>query len=114
MRKAFSSPKQTHTPFPIMALRTSRLATIQLRPIASLIKYVENRGKILKKLRAVLSGHQGKHLGTLNAESKPKVRVAMKDLITNLDGRVGPPLLLWFLGVPGGLVLVLWLFFFRG
>jgi hypothetical protein len=30
------------------------------------------------------------------------------------DGRIGPPLLLWFLGVPGSIVLVLWFFFFRG
>lgn len=30
------------------------------------------------------------------------------------NGRVGPPLLLWFLGVPGGVCILLWVFFFRG
>lgn len=29
-------------------------------------------------------------------------------------GRVAPPLILWFLGVPGGLCVLLWFFFFRG
>jgi lipid-A-disaccharide synthase-like uncharacterized protein len=29
-------------------------------------------------------------------------------------GRVAVPILLWFMGVPLGLVLLLWLFFFRG
>jgi len=30
-----------------------------------------------------------------------------------VEGRVLPPLLLWMLGVPGGICVVLWLFFFR-
>ena len=30
-----------------------------------------------------------------------------------VDGRVLPPLLLWMLGVPGGICVVLWFFFFR-
>lgn len=30
------------------------------------------------------------------------------------EGRVGPPLLLWVLGVPGSICLILWFFFFRG
>ncbi len=30
-----------------------------------------------------------------------------------IEGRILPPLLLWMLGVPGGVVLLLWLFFFR-
>ncbi len=29
-------------------------------------------------------------------------------------GDVARPLLLWILGVPGGIVLLLWFFFFRG
>ena len=29
-------------------------------------------------------------------------------------GRVAVPILLWFMGVPFGLVFLLWLFFFRG
>ena len=31
----------------------------------------------------------------------------------DIEGRILPPLLLWMLGVPGGVVLLLWLFFFR-
>jgi|GEM_PF-3384094 len=31
-----------------------------------------------------------------------------------VEGRVLPPLLLWMLGVPGGICLILWVFFFRG
>ncbi|MDI1294251.1 MAG: hypothetical protein PSV18_16165 [Methylobacter sp.] len=30
-----------------------------------------------------------------------------------VEGRVLPPLLLWMLGVPGGICIVLWIFFFR-
>jgi hypothetical protein len=30
-----------------------------------------------------------------------------------IEGRILPPLILWMLGVPGGIVLLLWLFFFR-
>ncbi|MEQ1559669.1 MAG: hypothetical protein ABL933_12125 [Methyloglobulus sp.] len=30
-----------------------------------------------------------------------------------MEGRILPPLILWMLGVPGGVVLILWLFFFR-
>lgn len=38
----------------------------------------------------------------------------MKNLIDNVNGRVGVPILLWFLGVPGFFVLLLWFFIFRG
>lgn len=31
----------------------------------------------------------------------------------NMEGRILPPLILWMLGVPGGIVLILWFFFFR-
>lgn len=30
------------------------------------------------------------------------------------QGRILPPLILWMLGVPGFIVILLWLFFFRG
>ncbi|MCB1724837.1 MAG: hypothetical protein KDJ39_14200 [Gammaproteobacteria bacterium] len=30
------------------------------------------------------------------------------------QGRILPPLILWMLGVPGFVVVLLWLFFFRG
>ena len=32
----------------------------------------------------------------------------------NQKGRVAVPILLWIMGVPLGLVFILWLFFFRG
>ncbi len=31
-----------------------------------------------------------------------------------VEGRILPPLLLWMLGVPGGICVNLWIFFFRG
>ncbi len=34
--------------------------------------------------------------------------------IDNINGRVGVPILLYFLGVPGVVVIFLWLFFFKG
>jgi len=30
-----------------------------------------------------------------------------------MEGRILPPLILWMLGVPGVVVIVLWVFFFR-
>lgn len=30
------------------------------------------------------------------------------------EGRVGAPILLWMLGVPGSICVLLWLFIFRG
>lgn len=44
--------------------------------------------------------------------SKTKMTL-LRDAIEATEGRVGPPLLLWLLGVPGSICLVLWLFFFR-
>jgi hypothetical protein len=35
-------------------------------------------------------------------------------VLANEDGRVGPPLLLWFLGVPGSICVALWFFVWRG
>lgn len=60
--------------------------------------------------------------GILGAEKSENSRnVSLFSRIKNFnildldeEGKIGPPLLLWFLGVPGGLVLILWLFFFRG
>lgn len=37
-----------------------------------------------------------------------------KKSIDNANGRVGVPILLYFLGVPGVVCLLLWAFFFRG
>ena len=58
-------------------------------------------------------------LGAENGETSRKVSLFDKIKNFNIvdlaeDGGVGAPLLLWFLGVPGGLVIILWLFFFRG
>jgi hypothetical protein len=38
----------------------------------------------------------------------------MKALYHRIQGKIGIPILLWFLGVPGFVVFLLWLFFFRG
>ncbi len=38
----------------------------------------------------------------------------MKNELLSQEGRVAAPLLLWFLGVPGFVVVLLWLFIFRG
>ncbi len=32
----------------------------------------------------------------------------------SVEGKVAVPILLWFLGVPGFIVILLWAFFFRG
>jgi hypothetical protein len=31
-----------------------------------------------------------------------------------VEGRILPPLILWMLGVPGGVCVILWFFFFKG
>ncbi|MBC7419241.1 MAG: hypothetical protein H7328_00800 [Bdellovibrio sp.] len=38
----------------------------------------------------------------------------LNQVVDNVNGKVGVPILLYFLGVPGGLVILIWLFFFRG
>lgn len=38
----------------------------------------------------------------------------MKSILKNAEGRVAVPMLMWFMGVPGFLVVLLWFFFFRG
>lgn len=38
----------------------------------------------------------------------------MKHLLKGAEGRVGMPILLWFMGVPGFFVVLLWFVFFRG
>lgn len=37
-----------------------------------------------------------------------------QSLIENINGKVGVPILLYFLGVPGFFCVLIWLFFFRG
>jgi hypothetical protein len=37
-----------------------------------------------------------------------------KQLIDNVYGKVGVPILLYFLGVPGLVCILIWLFFFKG
>ncbi len=53
-------------------------------------------------LKQLTKDHQMKNLSIL------------KNTVSNAYGRVGVPILLYFLGVPGALVILLWLFFFRG
>ncbi len=38
----------------------------------------------------------------------------LKNLVHKAEGKIGVPILLWILGVPGFVVILLWLFFFRG
>jgi hypothetical protein len=38
----------------------------------------------------------------------------MKIALKNAEGRVAVPMLMWFMGVPGFIVILLWFFFFRG
>jgi hypothetical protein len=35
-------------------------------------------------------------------------------LVKNIEGSVSQPLILWFLGVPGGICALLWFFIWRG
>jgi len=37
-----------------------------------------------------------------------------RNIGSKMEGRILPPLILWMLGVPGGIVILLWIFFFRG
>jgi hypothetical protein len=37
----------------------------------------------------------------------------MKKIIRNIEGRITPPLLLWALGVPGSVCVVLWALFWK-
>ena len=46
--------------------------------------------------------------------SKEDANVNTQMQTTNQKGRVAVPMLLWMAGVPFTLVLLLWLFFFRG
>lgn len=39
---------------------------------------------------------------------------AFKTIFDNVNGKVGVPILLYFLGVPGIVVVLIWAFFFRG
>ncbi len=39
---------------------------------------------------------------------------AIRETIDNVNGRVGVPILMYFLGVPGFICILAWLFFFRG
>ncbi len=60
-------------------------------------------GTLIAKLSIVLNNLKGNNM-----------YLSKKLGIQKIQGSVGGPLLMWFLGVPGVLVLVIWLFFFRG
>lgn len=38
----------------------------------------------------------------------------LKNVIDNINGKVAAPILMYMLGVPGFLVILIWFFFFRG
>jgi hypothetical protein len=38
----------------------------------------------------------------------------LKKIKDDVKGKVGVPILLWLLGVPGSVAIVIWFFFFRG
>lgn len=42
------------------------------------------------------------------------VKKQMNSLIDNVNGRVGVPILMYVLGVPGFICVLAWLFFFKG
>jgi hypothetical protein len=47
-------------------------------------------------------------------DNKGDFMKSMKTVIENAHGRVMAPILMYALGVPGFLVILLWFFFFRG
>jgi hypothetical protein len=42
------------------------------------------------------------------------VKTKMDTLVNNVNGRVGVPILMYVLGVPGFVCILAWLFFFKG
>jgi hypothetical protein len=38
----------------------------------------------------------------------------LREINHEVEGRILPPLILWMLGVPGIIVIALWMLFFRG
>lgn len=50
----------------------------------------------------------------LNRTSKFTYKDFVTDVGDNINGKVGVPILLYIMGVPGGIVLLLWFFMFRG
>jgi hypothetical protein len=56
---------------------------------------------------------QARALQSVGAEGET-IMASIKRAKEKLEGRVLAPALLWMAGVPFGLVLLLWFFFFRG
>lgn len=51
----------------------------------------------------------------LNTDNKKNEHAAkLNNLVNNAKAKVGVPILLYFLGVPGVFVVIIWFFFFRG
>lgn len=42
-----------------------------------------------------------------------RLKTKIGEVIQKAEGRILPPLILWMLGVPGIVVIVLWVFIFR-
>jgi hypothetical protein len=45
---------------------------------------------------------------------KEEKAMLQENKFDSVEGKVAVPILLWFLGVPGFIVILLWAFFFRG
>ncbi len=45
---------------------------------------------------------------------KNSPREVVREVVKNVEGRVAPPLILWILGVPGSICVLLWFFIWRG
>ena len=42
------------------------------------------------------------------------MKTKFKEIIEDVHGRIAVPFIMWMLGMPLGLVILLWFFFFRG
>jgi hypothetical protein len=59
--------------------------------------------------------HRRQNLNSNNRKyGMQKTNKQLIEMIYNVQGRVGVPILMYILGVPGFLVILAWLFFFRG
>lgn len=63
-----------------------------------------------KKMKYAMQSMYNLNRGNKNSDQK----INLKTLIDNVNGKIGVPILLYFLGVPGFFVVLIWAFFFRG
>lgn len=69
----------------------------------------------IQKTEKVIHDLAGKieHRMTKNQQRTESMK-SINRIIDNFNGKVGVPILLYIFGVPGILVIIIWLFFFRG